>query len=501
MKIKKIAAALAVLMLLIAVLPFGAFADDESSQTEASPGITSGNAVIAYCLDDDQYLYLDRADETVAPAVATKLVAMMVFYDIMQEKGLPIATTEVTVTSTAIDNSGDISDVRVPMMGLKAGSVYTAKDLISATLVACANDACAALACYGGELLGGNIITFIERMNKKAESLGLQNTRFVNPTGLDSPNQASTPREVAMIATAFYKYNDLVTLSNVESFYFNNKSLVRNKNYLLSNYYVSGYINKNAIGLIAGQKDKNGDYCLISASQKDGRTYIFVVMCATGMLVDAERHYSFESGNAYDDMNKLISWTRESFVFVEIASTVKVIDELRVEAGDSSDHVLIVPAENVESLVNKALADSIEFTITYDTDKVYQSEVNGVSYNTVKAPVERGDIFGTVTYYCNGIELATVGAAAKESVATNELQTAYTGIKEFLFSDTMLTVLKVIGVIIIVYVIVALTMAAIRASRRVKKNPGSSQKPKKEIKSRNKAKKSLKDEMSDTKEL
>ena len=168
--------------------PFAAYAAETSDQSEASaavletsqtsaaeteiaPAITSGNAIAAYCIDDEQFLYTARGDEIVAPTVITKLVTTMVAMDILKEKGLDPATTEVTVTSTAIDNAGDVRDFRVPMMGFKAGSVYKARDLISATLVANANDACAALACYCGEVIGGNIITFIQRMNAKVESM------------------------------------------------------------------------------------------------------------------------------------------------------------------------------------------------------------------------------------------------------------------------------------------------------------------------------------------
>lgn len=493
MRSKKIFAFLLAAAMLFAVFTVFASADEEVAP---DPGIDSGNAVVAYCLDDDQFLYLDRADDTVAPAVAAKLVAMMVISDLLKERGLDPATAEVTVTATAISNSGDISDVRVPMMGFKAGNVYSAKDLISATLVANANDACAALACYGGELLGGNIITFIDKMNEKAGSLGLEHTHFANPTGLDAPTQVSTPREVAKIAAAFYRYNDLVRLSDVESFHFNNKTIVRSKNYLKSSYYVTGYLNKNAIGLIAGQKDKHGDYCLITASQKDGRTYIFVVMCATGMLVDADRKYSFTAGNAYDDMNKLIEWTRESFTYVTVSQTDRIIDELRVESGDSSDYVLAVPAENVEKLVVKSLADKITFKVSYDEETVYPTTVNGKTYNTVKAPVARGQKLGTVTFYGSESELVTVDLVAKDNVESNELRSAWGKIKEFLFGDIMLTVLKVIVAIIALYVVVALTMAAVRAFKRV--NGGG--KPKKPSEKRKKAPKPPKDEMRDTKE-
>ncbi|MBR4799088.1 MAG: hypothetical protein IK047_02375, partial [Clostridia bacterium] len=179
MKYIKRMALLLALLLLISVFGDAAWAEESSgaessaesadtsgavseesgdNKTEDDPGIISGNAVVAYCLDDEQFIYSVRGDEEVAPTVAAKLVAMMVVYDIFSQKNLSLARTEVTVTSTAVANSGNISDVRVPVMGLGTGEVYTAKDLVSASLVANANDACAALACYCGEQLNGNIL-------------------------------------------------------------------------------------------------------------------------------------------------------------------------------------------------------------------------------------------------------------------------------------------------------------------------------------------------------
>ena len=245
---RKFALLLALLVAFMLSAPIFAIAEEAEDAIQQTPDITSGNAAVAYCIDDDQFLYSDRIDEKVAPTVATKLVACMVASDILKERGLNSSDTLVTVTNDAIDNSGDIADVRVPMMGLDAGDTYSAKDLLAATLVACANDAVETIACdFGKRYLGGGINEFVDRMNKKVEELGLTETKFVNPTGLDSPNQYTTPREVALIASAFYQYDELVKLSNVESYSFNRSSTIRNKNFLKSSYYVGGFLNKDSI--------------------------------------------------------------------------------------------------------------------------------------------------------------------------------------------------------------------------------------------------------------
>lgn len=509
------------LLLTLALLfgfAFTVFASAEGEQSESTvqttPGIISGNAAIAYCLDDEQFLYSDRIDEQVAPAVAAKLVACMVASDILKERGLNSTDTQVTVTSTAIDNSGDIADVRVPMMGLKVGNIYSAKDLLSATLVACANDAVASIACHFGEkYLGGGINEFVDRMNKKVEELGLENTHFVNPTGLDAPNQYSTPREIALIAAAFYRYDELVKLSDVESFFFNGSSTVRNKNYLKSNYYVDGFLNKKAIGLIAGQLNKAGNYCLITAAQKEGRTYIYVVMCASGMIVTRDESdrvtYSFGEGNAYADMNKLIDWTLSSFKLLTVATTDSIVGELRVNTGQTS-YVRIVPGENVEKLVLDIEGGKLETKLVYDESIVFKKDFENEEYDTIDAPVTAGQKVGTVIYSYNGTEIAAVDAVAKENVDSDGLKSAMSSIKGFLFGDDgkfgfpnlglVEIVLMIIVIIIIIWIVFSIVMAVLRATRNKKEKADTKQQNKKPV-SAKKAKTKKHDPKSDTREI
>ncbi|MBE6684002.1 MAG: D-alanyl-D-alanine carboxypeptidase [Ruminococcaceae bacterium] len=511
-KTRSLALVLIISLLLTVMLPFATLAEGESSEstTKDNPGITSGNATVAYCIDDDQFLYSDRIDEKVAPTVATKLVACMVAADIMKERGLNSAETIVTVTSTAIDNSGNIFDVRVPVLGLKAGSSYTAKDLLGATLVACANDAIASIAHHFGEkYLGGGINEFVARMNQKVKDLGLTQTNFVNPTGLDAPNQTSTPREVALIAAAFYQYDELVKLSNVENFSFNASSTIRNKNYLKSNYYVDGFLNKSAIGLIAGQLDKHGNYCLITATQKEGRTYIYVIMCASGMVVektpDEKTIYYFVDGNAYVDMNKLIGWTQNSFKLLTVATTDTIVGELRVSAGESS-FVRVVPSENVEKLVLDIEGLSLDTKLEYDSSLVYKKEFNGSDCDTVDAPITVGQKVGTITYSYNGNVLATVDAVAKDNVDSDGLKGALNTAKGIM-EGPMLTVLYVVLAIIGVWLVFSIVMAVVRGvnkarKKNAKKSGNKEEKGKKDtVQKPQKPKTKPRDTKGDTKEL
>lgn len=478
MKLKRwLAFLLAVLMSFASFCVVNAESDSAdasiASAIEANPGITSGNAIVAYSPVDGQVLYSERLDERVAPAVATKLVAAMVVADVLRERNLDYSNVEVTVSKEAMTHAGNIIDARIPMMGFKAGDIATAKDLLSSTFVSNAYDAIAALACFFGEqYLGGGLGSFIDKMNEKAVSLGLENTHFVNATGHDSADQYSTPREIAKIASAFYGYDELVKLSDVESFSFKSGNTVRSKNYLKSAYHVKGYTNEKAIGIIGGQLDINGNYCLIAASEKEGRPYIFVVMCATGLVVNKVEdryHYSLSDGNAYDDMNTLIKWTRDSFVLYTIATADQVVGELRVNLGNSTDHVMVVPAEQVDRLVINDNNVGIAKELVYDETLVYKMDFNGSLYDTVNAPVTAGQKVGTLIYSYNGKEIARVDAVAKESIESDSVKAFFSDIESFLFGDTMKTILIVIGAIIAIYILIVIVSFIVKIVNGTKK--------------------------------
>ncbi len=497
MKFKnRLAVVLAVLITLSSCFGLYTSAEEDAPSVPTDPGITSGNAIVAYSLDDDQLLYSNRLEEEVSPAVATKLVNAMVVMDLLNERGLNYSDVIVTVTAAAVENSGNVYDLRVPIMGFEAGDTCSVKDMLSSMLVAGANDAASALACHFGEaFLGGDMTSFVNKMNDKCQSLGLENTHFVNATGIYSPEQKTTPYETALIAAAFYGYNDLVTLSDVEYFRYKDRVTIRNESCLKNGHSYSGYTNKNAISLIAGHLDVKGNYCLIAASQKEGKTYIFVVMCATGLkeeVVGEVRTYHYGVGNAYDDMNLLIDWTREAFSLVTLATKSTIIGELRLNLGNSSDHVMVVPAEDVERLVLGGNAESIQMQIDYDYESnlVYKTMLNDVEHDTINAPVSAGQRVGTVTFKSGDTVIAQVDAVVKEGVEMDSIKAFLSRTKSFLFGDVMMTVIWVIVGCIAVYFLVVIITAFIKMiNKTVSLTKGKGKKEKTAKKPKEKSKK------------
>ncbi len=461
---------LAVLIALTSCLAVLASAEETSGDTSATetvfakPDINDLNYAIAYSMADDQFLYSKDANVELQPAVATKLMTVMTAFDLFKENDKNPEEVEIIYTDIMKKNAGAAVDFRLPMKGLKVGDSYSASDLMGFVLIAGHNDAAVALACYCGEVfLEGGITEFVQAMNEKAKDLGLEKTTFINPTGAETPGQTTTLREMVLIAKAFYNYNEFVNISNSDNY-----SGVHNRNFLESSRYISGFINEDAIGLAAGQlnikkstenEKANNGYCLISASQKEGRTYIFVVVSPVGIkveTVDGRNYYSLPEGNAYNDMNNLIKWTRESFKLITVAKTTDMIGELKVNLGSSSDHVMVCPEIDSEKLVLNIDGGELTKVVTYNPDLIYKRVYEGREYDTIDAPVSAGQVVGTVTYLYNGAELVTLNAVTMSAIESDSVKAFLDNAKNFLFGSFMTAVLWIIGIVVVAYVVVSI---------------------------------------------
>jgi D-alanyl-D-alanine carboxypeptidase (penicillin-binding protein 5/6) len=156
-------------------------------------------------------------------------------------------------------------------IGLKPGERLTAGDLLAATVVRSANDACRALADH----IGGK--TFVQTMNARAAALGMSNTRFADPCGHDRPGQYSSAADLARLAEEVMKHGEYMRLARLERISL--KTLdggrsfaLRNTNALLGRY-------PGAIGLKTGHTEGAGN-CLVALAERDGVRVLAVLLNA-----------------------------------------------------------------------------------------------------------------------------------------------------------------------------------------------------------------------------
>ncbi len=442
---------------LFAALPVQVAATGEQETT-----FTSVNPAAAYCVDTAQLLYENRADEYFAPGVVTKLMALMVAYDLIEACDQPLSK-EIAIQPAWVNGTYIAGDRSSPYIGLDGSDTCTLEYLFTTALVANANDSCAALVHYCAEtLMSGTEADFLAKMNEKAEAIGLSNTTFSDTIGFGGRG-STTVADAVRIAAAFYRYNTLVEYSNQATF-----GSIRNKNYLKCGLVIKDYVLDDAIGLIAGQATDQGNYCVITACEKEGIAYVFVVMGASSEKIDDNERW-FDSGNAYEDIRALIPYVLNSYGLLSLCKTDDMIAELRMGGGAEKDFLILVPSETVELMVSNPEGMPVEKQIVYDSEKVYESEFNGKTWMTTDAPVRQGDVLGSVTYVQNGRILATVDLVAKESIETDSLKTTFSKLREFLFDGPMGTIIKITLAVVGLWVLAAVAFLILRFVRWIRK--------------------------------
>jgi serine-type D-Ala-D-Ala carboxypeptidase (penicillin-binding protein 5/6) len=157
-------------------------------------------------------------------------------------------------------------------IGLKPGEELRASDLLAATVVRSANDACRALA----EHLGGSVRIFVQAMNGRAVMLGLGDTKFADPCGHDREGQYSSAADLVRLAEEVMRHDEYLRLSKAEKISFKTVQgrafTLRNTNALLGRY-------PGAIGLKTGHTEGAGN-CLVALAERDGVRVLAVLLNA-----------------------------------------------------------------------------------------------------------------------------------------------------------------------------------------------------------------------------
>jgi D-alanyl-D-alanine carboxypeptidase (penicillin-binding protein 5/6) len=208
---------------------------------------------------DGAVLWAGQPDAKLPPASLAKLMTAL----IALERGR--LDEPVTVGRGVLQATGT-------RIGLKPGERLRAGDLLTATVVRSANDACRALA----EHLGPSRNTFIVKMNDRAAALGLANTRFADPCGHDREGQYTTAADLALLAEQVMRHDEYLRLARLERVTIRTLEgrsfTLRNTNALLGRY-------PGAIGLKTGHTEQAGN-CLVALAERDGVRVMAVLLNA-----------------------------------------------------------------------------------------------------------------------------------------------------------------------------------------------------------------------------
>ncbi len=331
--------------------------------------ISAASAVLYYP-EYDTVLFEKNSHEKRSMASTTKIMTSLI-------------ALEMCAPSKVVKITDEMVDVEGTSSGLSRGDMITLKDLVYCMLLESGNDAANAVALE----LGGSYEDFASLMNKRAAQIGMKNTSFVTPSGLDGENHYTTAYDMSLLAASALQNIEFVeisrSLSEKISFVDSDKSVtLYNHNKLLDSY-------EGCIGMKTGFTKKSGR-CLVSAAERNGITLIAVTL------------------NASDDWNdhkKMLDYGF-SCIEQEVADTDFSAFSVRVAGGDKK----YVNIDCPEVFLN--ITQNNDNTITR---KLYLEKF-------LYAPVEKGEKIGFVEFYNGGKLIKTVPLTAKDSVSASGIQ-------------------------------------------------------------------------------
>ena len=318
-------------------------------------------------------LYEKNAHEPLSPASVTKVMTMLLIMEAIDSGKIGWDDT-VTASETASAKGGS-------QIYLKAGETMSVRDLLKSIAVSSANDA----ACAMAEHLAGSESAFVDMMNRRAEELGMNDTHFVNCTGLDDAPEArehlTSAYDIALMSRAL-----LVNHPSIKEFTTIWMDTVRGGEFGLSNTNKMVRFYNGCTGLKTGYTSGAG-FCLSASAQRDGMELIAVVL---GCETSQERFAACKSMLDYGFANFAL-------VTPELGETQTV----PVKLG-TVDSVRAIPGQSIRFLIDKAQRSTVTTEVTLDP--------------SVTAPVSRGQRIGTVTVRAGDQVLAQVSMVAMDSV-------------------------------------------------------------------------------------
>lgn len=334
----------------------------------------SAKSAILVDFNTGKVLYSKNENEPLAMASMTKVMSMLLIMEKIDEGSLKYDDiVEISTESSSMGGS---------QIFLNPGDKYKVVDLLKGVAMASANDAVVALA----EKTYGSKEHFIEAMNKKAESLGLKNTHFVNVHGLDEEGHYSSAYDMSVMARELLKHEKILDFTRVYEEYLTkpdgSQIWLVNTNKLVRFY-------DGVDGLKTGFTQKAG-YCLTATGKKNNLRLISVVM----------GEESIEKRSS--DTVKLLNYGFNTFKVNLIKNKSEILGKVNVQKGKK---------ENVDVvLVN----DLIELLNASDKPSNYKFKI---LVDKIIAPVKKGDVIGKVKVLNdNGILISEVDITVNENV-------------------------------------------------------------------------------------
>lgn len=341
--------------------------------------------------------------------------------------------TVVTVSESAIK---PLAYTYSASADLKAGEQITVRNLLYCMMLENANDACNVLA----EYIGGSIDAFVDMMNERAKELGCTNTNFTNTHGLDEEGEYSTAYDMYLITKKAWEYSVLADMSQVIDYTVPATNLSEARE--LNNWFDmieegTRYYYTYARGFKCGMTD-DAQRCASFVASKDAYTYIGIILGCPNEDTDG---CGYKDNTALYEAKRMLRWAFLNLKMIVLARTTDALTSVPVELSADADHVRLLPQKQLQALLlNSVDKNSLEY--------VYNIP------ETLDAPVEKGQVVGTLEIRYAENVISTVTLVAGESIERNSMMFFARKVKEVVSSSVFLIVVTVIVLIVVLYVAV-----------------------------------------------
>ncbi|MEN6461388.1 MAG: D-alanyl-D-alanine carboxypeptidase family protein [Syntrophomonas sp.] len=348
------------------LVPVYALNGDSPYVTGAYPQ-TLGKAALLMDASSGRVLYEKNAHQRLSPASVTKIMTAL----LVVEKGN--LGREITVSQTAADTPES-------SIWLEAGEKLTREQLLYACMLHSANDAAVALA----ESVAGSEKTFVKLMNRRAQQLGMKDSHFCNPHGLETSGHYTSAYDLALLsreALNHKMFRQVVSTKTKKIPWAGNTydRLLINQNRLLYRY-------EGAIGIKTGYTKVAGN-CVVGAAQRGSLLLIAVAMNSPSVYQDLEQMLDY----GFAHYNK---------------ETIKQVNQLSVT----------VPVVNGQEKTVQ-VRPKADLTAAVTTKEKARFSYKVYPRSQVTAPVTKGQILGSCKMYVAGQEVGKVDLLASASVA------------------------------------------------------------------------------------
>lgn len=363
---KRILCAVLAVVCLLGLLPVFAKA------AEANIDIAAPSAILMDAATGT-ILFEKNDHEKLRPASVTKVMTLLLVMEAL-DSGKISWDDMVSASAEAAAKGGS-------QVYLKEGEQMSMTDMLKSVVVSSANDCATALA----EHIAGSETAFVALMNQRAQELGMQDTHFVNCTGLDDGEGASehltSSYDIALMSRELLKHNDIKKFTTIWM------DTVRDGQFGLSNTNKLVRFYDGTTGLKTGFTSTAG-YCLSASAERNGMELIAVVLnCAS-------------STDRFQSAKSLLDYGFANYALIE-PQPEQAIGQVQIILGEKTEITPVL--ESTEPiLIDKALQSQVSTTVQLEP--------------SVNAPVEKGQRLGTMKVEANGTTLATIAIVAEERV-------------------------------------------------------------------------------------